>query len=187
MIWKLRSQLSICYGLSLVLCLVAAEVQGQSTPSNGLILPSKEQVSFRQQVTLATLPGLSAEMRFSLKEQADNINQVRVFALVDNSLFVFPLRSTDGGKLFRGSFPTPQSNLRYQFQILYRNGKSLMTDTYSIEPTCDAKRTIDYRTVENRFSKQKDLLAETQVLKRKATLLANAIVSLKDILAEEQK
>ncbi len=154
---------------------------------NGIIKQSSESFAFRHDTSLATLPGLLGKVSFAPREHLDRIHQVRAFLLIDSQLLVVPLRFDATNEVFVGSFPTPKESLRYQFQLVYRNGKSLVSETFSIEPDCETKSALNFTEVNESFKSQRELLTKTQLLKRNSKLLSEAIVRIKKLLGAEEK
>ena len=86
-------------------------------------------------------PGLPSRIIFTFQGGKPQI--VRALIVLDERLLIVPLTYREQTKDFRGLFPTPQTSLQYQFQVLPADGKALMSNVFYRQCTvcCKQRRT----------------------------------------------
>jgi len=125
-------------------------------------------IRFAHQVQLHPIAPLPAIVTFIPEaEFAAGIEQVRGVFLIDGDLFSTtlvkePSHLTDRSTApeFRGTVPTPQESLSYQFQIISEGGKAELSERFVVKPSCPGFQ------VDNADSEVKLLFSSQQQRKR---------------------
>ena len=100
-------------------------------------------LTFTSQVQLSPVTQLPANITFVPEgDSGTNIEQVRALLVLDGELLAIKLqkdvqpRTRSQGPEFRGTFPSPNETITYQFQIIYRDGKAELTNRFEVSPGC---------------------------------------------------
>ncbi|MFN8388736.1 MAG: hypothetical protein U0136_00435 [Bdellovibrionota bacterium] len=95
--------------------------------------PADADETFEQEVHFNFTPGLTGELELNHPDL--HIERVRALLTIDDRLLVIPLQSLGSGK-FRGVFPTPSKQFRYQYQFFRDNHEVSLSNRYSVEQGC---------------------------------------------------
>ena len=100
-------------------------------------------LTFTAQVQLSPISQLPANITFVPEgDSGSDIEQVRALLVLDGELLAIKLqkdaqpRSRTEGPEFRGTFPSPNETLTYQFQIISKSGKAELTNRFEVVPSC---------------------------------------------------
>lgn len=83
--------------------------------------------------------------------------QIRALMVLDGRLLTLPLRYDQHFDAFVAQLPTPKDSLQYQFQLIRKDGSTILSDTYAVNPSCDEElnRLLDKNS--EKFSGQRSL------------------------------
>lgn len=82
---------------------------------------------------LDPVPGLPGTVEVHIQDAP--IENVRLLIVIDEELFVIPLRETSEHN-FTANFPSPRRKVRYSFQFAGAESKASLSQAYVREQTC---------------------------------------------------
>ena len=116
-------------------------------------------LTFTAQVQLSPVTQLPANITFVPEgDSGAAIEQVRALLVLDGELLAIKLqkdvqpRTRSQGPEFRGTFPSPNQTITYQFQIIYKDGKAELTNRFEVSPGCRGYQITDEVDRETRSS-----------------------------------
>ena len=101
-----------------------------STPASAEEVPESR---FTHEMILDPVPGLPATVEVHTQDAP--IESVRLLIVIDEELFVIPLRETSEHN-FTANFPSPRRKVRYTFQFAAAESKTSLSQPYVREQTC---------------------------------------------------
>lgn len=80
--------------------------------------------------------------------------------VLDGKLLSLPLRYDSSYNSFTAQFPTPHESLNYQFQLIRKDGGTILSDSYAVNPSCEEELTRLLDSNKEKFAGQRALALE---------------------------
>lgn len=97
-------------------------------------------LQFNHKLNLNALAQLPSVIELDPPTDTDvrtNMSQVRALMVIDDRLLTLPLRYDGAFDAFVAQFPTPRTSLQYQFQLIRKDGGTILSELYSVNPSCE--------------------------------------------------
>lgn len=176
----------ICFVSALSIFLLASvslcQADEEKHPRSGkpAISASAALRPFEHRLILHPYRGLPSELIFTPREKIPV--QVRGLFVLDGVLLVVPFRHNRGQKHFVAVFPTPKKTLRYQFQMVFDGGKTLLSEVFAANPQCSSVEAEQMVRKAKSFRHQQKLLREAIALDRDVVVIQYLIQAIDNIL-----
>jgi len=128
------------------------------------------------------LPGLIAIRTI----KSSTLAQIRALLILDSRLVVLPLSYYQSTRIFGGEFPTPAESLKYQLQFTFTNGKSVLSDTYVVNPKCKTLGANEDLVDAIAFDAQRKLIEEADTYEKTSALLEHITKRISVISGREE-
>ncbi|MCB0344088.1 MAG: hypothetical protein KDD66_03180 [Bdellovibrionales bacterium] len=117
-------------------------------------------IQFNHKLNLNSMAQLPSIVELDMPTDSDirtNMAQIRALMVLDGRLLTLPLRYDQHFDAFVAQLPTPKDSLQYQFQLIRKDGSTVLSDTYAVNPSCDEElnRLLDKNS--EKFSGQRSL------------------------------
>jgi hypothetical protein len=167
--------------------LLAGDIAGGSveTPAMGVGSNGAEKhARFAHNLLLSSYPGLPSQVLFSFFEEKPVL--VRGIFFLDGHMLVVPFAARKDIQQFRGIFPTPHETLRYQFQAVFGDGRTLLSEEFIAEPRCGLLEALKIVGSARAFPAQNDLLEQALALDQQSSQLKYALFVINTFLKEKK-
>jgi hypothetical protein len=151
-----------------------------SIPTPFLSSAIAEQFPLKHQIQLNPIGTLPASIRVEAPSSIP-LTHVRALLFIDQQLLTLPLTLDSKSEQYVGRFPSPIESLDYQIQIIDGKGRSMVSSTLQVAPTCDIDSNQQIRQQRETFTSQKTLVKEAIVVNEKIIKLQNSIAALQKI------
>lgn len=151
---------------------------------SGIVPKSTDGGNFVHALALHPRPGMPGTIAVSSKDLSAKVHSIRLLLNFDGNLLTVPLKYSASSKSYRGTFPTPRRSLDYQFQVVYRSGKTITSKPLSADPTCDDRLFEEFTADHASYPEQEKLLKQSQKYKRESETLEYLLDSIKNLTKE---
>lgn len=135
---------------------------------------------FEHSLTLHPYRGLPSEIAFRPRDRRPS--SVRGIFVLDGFLLVVPFRYEPLKRVYLGSFPTPKTSLRYQFQMMFKNGKSILSEVFEVSPSCSSIEIEKMIRKSKKSKEQRKVLREAIALDQEVDVLQYLIHEVDSIM-----
>ncbi len=162
--------------ISLILPQAYAEEETASE-RRGILTTVGETREIPHIISLQPKAGFPSLISLTPDAQQSPVGLARAFLVLDGKLLVTNLLPDGGGKVFKGKFPTPSGQFEYQFQVIFEDGSSAISPTYSLAPSCSTEVVSGKSGDTSSYAAQTDLLSRARQHQENTTALTQLIAT----------
>lgn len=167
------------------LCFAADQGSAQGTAGDKQMFSVSAAIRpFEQTLILHPYQGLPSEIVFIPRKKVPVA--VQGLFVLDGVLLRVPFAYRKATGRFTAVFPTPKKLLRYQFQMMFDGGKTLLSEVFAANPQCSSLEAEEMIRKSNKFRDQQRLLREAVKLDREVDVLKYLVYAVDDILKQEE-